>query len=71
MARPYRLQGEGYLYHITSRGDDRKRVYVSQYDYEKFLEYLLKAKEKYNFFIYAYCLMYQRGQTLKCEKVDN
>jgi len=57
MARPYRLQGEGYLYHITSRGDDRKRVYVSEYDYEKFLEYLLKAKEKYNFFVFAYCLM--------------
>lgn len=57
MARPYRLQGEGYLYHITSRGDDRKRLYLSKYDYEKFLEYLLKAKEKYNFYVYAYCLM--------------
>ncbi|MEO0292678.1 MAG: transposase [candidate division WOR-3 bacterium] len=57
MARPYRLQGEGYLYHITSRGDDRKRIYISEYDYEKFLEYLLKAKEKYNFYLYAYCLM--------------
>jgi REP element-mobilizing transposase RayT len=57
MARPYRLQGEGYLYHITSRGDDRKRICISKYDYEKFLEYLLKAKEKYNFYLYAYCLM--------------
>jgi REP element-mobilizing transposase RayT len=57
MARPYRLQGEGYLYHITSRGDDRKRIYISKYDYEKFLEYLLKAKEKYKFYLYAYCLM--------------
>jgi len=57
MARPYRLQGEGYLYHITSRGDDRKKIYISKYDYEKFLEYLLKAKEKYKFYVYAYCLM--------------
>lgn len=57
MSRPYRLQGEGYLYHITSGGDDRKRIYISKYDYEKFLEYLLKAKEKYKFNFYAYCLM--------------
>jgi putative transposase len=71
MARPYRLQGEGYLYHITSRGDDRKRVYVSQYDYEKFLEYLLKAKEKYNFFIYAYCLMSNHYHLLIETKLPN
>lgn len=71
MARPYRLQGEGYLYHITSRGDDRKRVYVSEYDYEKFLEYLLKAKEKYNFFIYAYCLMSNHYHLLIETKLPN
>jgi putative transposase len=71
MARPYRLQGEGYLYHITSRGDDRKRIYVSEYDYEKFLEYLLKAKEKYNFFIYAYCLMSNHYHLLIETKLSN
>ncbi|MFH1317990.1 MAG: hypothetical protein ABIH71_03135 [Candidatus Omnitrophota bacterium] len=37
MARPYRLQVEDCLYHITSRGDDRKKIYISRYDYEKFL----------------------------------
>ena len=26
MSRPYRLQAEGLLYHITSRGDDRKKI---------------------------------------------
>ena len=57
MARPYRLQGEGYFYHITSRGDGRKRIYISGYDYEKFLEYIMQAKEKYKFHLYAYVLM--------------
>ncbi|MFH1062630.1 MAG: transposase [Candidatus Omnitrophota bacterium] len=57
MARPYRLQGENCFYHITSRGDDRKRIFISDYDFEKFLEYLEKAKEKYKFKLYAYCLM--------------
>lgn len=57
MARPYRLQGENYFYHITSRGDDRKRIFISEYDYHKFLDYLLQAKKKYNFYLYAYVLM--------------
>ena len=57
MARPYRLQGENCLYHITSRGDDRKKIFISDYDFNKFLEYLLIAKGKYNFYLYAYCLM--------------
>lgn len=57
MARPYRLQGAGYLYHITSRGNDRKRIFISDYDYKKFFEYIGKAREKHNFYLYAYCLM--------------
>jgi len=57
MARPYRLQGGNCLYHITSRGDDRKKIFISEYDFNKFLEYLLIAKTKYSFYLYAYCLM--------------
>lgn len=57
MARPYRLQMEDCLYHITSRGDNKKKIYISDYDYEKFLEYLLIAKDKFKFYIYSYCLM--------------
>ncbi|MBI5873556.1 MAG: transposase [Candidatus Omnitrophica bacterium] len=57
MARPYRLQAEGCLYHITSRGDDRKKIFLNEADYRKFLEYLKIAKGKFNFYLYAYCLM--------------
>lgn len=57
MSRPYRLQGEGFFYHVTSRGNDRKKIYLSDYDYNKFLEYLKSAKEKHKFHLYAYCLM--------------
>ncbi|MBU0693310.1 MAG: transposase [Candidatus Omnitrophica bacterium] len=57
MARPYRLQGENCFYHITSRGDNRKNIFISDYDFEKFLEYLQLAKDKYKFNLYAYCLM--------------
>ncbi|MEK7849573.1 MAG: transposase [Candidatus Omnitrophota bacterium] len=57
MSRPYRLQGANCLYHITSRGDDRKRIFVNETDYLKFLEYLKAAKGKFKFYLYAYCLM--------------
>lgn len=57
MARPYRLQVEDCLYHITGRGDNRKKIYISSYDYEKFLEYLLIAKDKFKFYLHSYCLM--------------
>jgi len=57
MARPHRLQGENCFYHITSRGDDRKRVYINDSDFKKFLEYTLRAKERFKFYLYAYVLM--------------
>lgn len=57
MARPYRLQSEGCVYHITSRGDDRKKIFVNETDCRKFLEYLKSIKERYSFYLYAYCLM--------------
>lgn len=57
MARPYRLQAENCVYHITSRGNERKEIFVSEGDYKRFLEYLNTAKEKFKFYLYAYCLM--------------
>ena len=57
MVRPYRMQAEGCFYHITSRGNDRKRIFLHETDFEKFLEYILKAKEKYNFYLLAYVLI--------------
>ncbi|MCD6197574.1 MAG: transposase [Deltaproteobacteria bacterium] len=54
---PCVLQAEGCFYHITSRGNDRKRIFLHETDFEKSLEYILKAKEKYNFYLLAYVLM--------------
>ena len=57
MARPYRLQSEDCFYHITSRGNDRKKIFLNDTDFEKFLEYILTAKGKYDFYLLAYVLM--------------
>ncbi|MBU1077750.1 MAG: transposase [Spirochaetes bacterium] len=57
MARQYRIQGENLFYHITSRGNNKQEIFRDDADREKFLFYINKAKEKYNFYLYAYVLM--------------
>jgi putative transposase len=37
MARPLRIAYEGAFYHVTARGNDRKKVFLSQSDYDRFL----------------------------------
>ncbi|VVS94227.1 REP-associated tyrosine transposase [Desulfoluna spongiiphila] len=57
MARPLRITFPGAFYHVTSRGNERKTIYKSKRDREKFLEYLGEAHERYGAIIHAYCLM--------------
>ena len=57
MARPLRIVFEGAFYHVTSRGNERKAVFKSKRDREKFLEYLESATERYAAVVHAYCLM--------------
>lgn len=57
MARPYRFQSKDCFYHVMSRGNHKKEIFISDSDYNKFFEYLMLAKTKYNFNLYAYCLM--------------
>ena len=57
MARPYRILGEKAFYHITSRGDGRRKIYKKEKDYIKFLEYVMRAKDRFQFRLYAYVLM--------------
>ncbi len=57
MARPLRLEFEGALYHITSRGNRRETIYETPEDRENFLEILGGVCAKYNWLCHAYCLM--------------
>ncbi|MEH8019588.1 transposase [Rheinheimera muenzenbergensis] len=57
MARPLRLEFAGALYHITSRGNERKAIYFDDTDFELFLTLLGKVCEQYNWVVHAYCLM--------------
>ena len=57
MARPLRIEYKGAFYHITARGNERKRIFFSKADYEKFKDYLGKAQDKYGYFLHCYMLM--------------
>ena len=57
MARPLRVEYEGAFYHVTSRGNEKKEVFSSSEDYEKFKSYLYEAREKFGYKLHAYVLM--------------
>ena len=65
------MQLENCLYHIMSRGDDRKRIYTQPNDYGRFMDYIVKAKERYQFYLYAYCLMPNHFHLLLETKLAN
>ena len=57
MARPIRIEYDGAVYHITSRGNARKRIYKDDTDRLRFLDLLREVNQKYNWLCHAYCLM--------------
>jgi REP element-mobilizing transposase RayT len=57
MGRQLRIEYPGAHYHVTARGNERKDVFKSIRDREKFLSYLESAVLRYGAVIHAYCLM--------------
>ena len=57
MPRKARAEVEGGLYHVITRGNNRRPIFHSPADYEKFLSLLALQKIKLPLFLYAYCLM--------------
>lgn len=57
MARPLRLEFAGALYHVTSRGDGREDIYLSDEDRELWLAVFAQVCERFNWVCHAYCLM--------------
>ena len=57
MARPLRIEFEGALYHVTSRGNARESIFFTDSDRETFLKTLAEAVDRYSWICHAYCLM--------------
>jgi REP element-mobilizing transposase RayT len=57
MARPLRIEYPGAVYHVTSRGNEKKPVFKDDHDRENFLNALQHVNKRYNWICHAYCLM--------------
>ena len=57
MARPLRLEYDGALYHVTSRGNEKKPIFRDEIDRNIFLDILNTVNRRYNWICHAYCLM--------------
>ena len=57
MARPLRIEYDGALYHVTSRGNERKPIFKDDTDRELFLDVLSHVTDRFNWLCHAYCLM--------------
>ncbi|MHB8789155.1 MAG: transposase [Desulfobulbaceae bacterium] len=57
MARPLRIEFPGAVYHVTSRGNARADIFLTDSDRQAFLDVLAGVIEKYNWLCHAYCLL--------------
>jgi len=57
MARPLRLQFDGAIYHVTSRGNARDDIFDDDADRHAFLECLGNVVQRFHWLCHAYCLM--------------
>ncbi|MFH1149243.1 MAG: transposase [Actinomycetota bacterium] len=57
MPRKERVQYEGAFYHVMSRGNDKKQVFIDNDDRWRFLEVLGKVVKESGLLCHGYCLM--------------
>jgi len=57
MTRPLRIEYAGAVYHITSRGNEKKAIFKDDQDNINFLNTLQHVNKRYHWICHAYCLM--------------
>jgi len=57
MARPLRIEFDGAVYHLTSRGNGGDTVFRTDLDRKSFLDTLSHVTQGFNWVCHAYCLM--------------
>lgn len=57
MARPLRIEFEGALYHVTSRGDRQQAIFLNDGDRHTWLRILDAVCARFRWKIHAFCLM--------------
>lgn len=69
MTRALRIEYPGATYHIISRGNRKDDIFKTDRDFKEFLIILQEVCERYNWILYAYCLM-KNHYHLLIETVD-
>jgi REP element-mobilizing transposase RayT len=57
MARPLRLNCENSFYHVLSRGNERRAIFRTGEDYQKFLDLIAAMSSRFKVEVHAYVLM--------------
>jgi REP element-mobilizing transposase RayT len=57
MARPWRIQFPGAIYHISVRGNNKQAIFLDDTDRKYFLVLLGRAVKRYDLEIFSFCLM--------------
>ncbi len=68
MGRPIRIEYPGALYHITSRGNERKDIFQDGSDREKFLDIVADYHDRFGILVHAYALMDNHDNFAKSPK---
>ena len=66
MARPLRIDLKGGVYHVMSRGIDRRVIFKEDRDRLHFLDILMSAQGRFRLRIYAYVLMDNHFHLIVC-----
>jgi putative transposase len=57
MSRPLRVEYPGAVYHVLARGNEKRDVFWDDHDRERYLSRLAHYRSRFDFRVYAYCLM--------------
>jgi REP element-mobilizing transposase RayT len=57
MSRAWRIEYEGALYHLLSRGNERSDIFIDDYDRKGFLDAIEQMSERFEIDVFAYVLM--------------
>lgn len=57
MARPLRIEFPFAVYHVTSRGNAKQDIFLNEHDRRDFLRILDAVTMRFNWLLYAYCMM--------------
>jgi len=57
MSRPLRSEYPGAVYHITARGNERKKIFIDDHDREIFLNIIKQVKDRFHWQFHSNALM--------------